>query len=60
MLTMRNFFKEVQLGFLQLVIHMKTLTDALGICQKLKEKNKYILANLMKAFVVLHERPFIP
>jgi hypothetical protein len=33
-LTMREVFEEVQLGFLQLVIHMKTLTDALGICQK--------------------------
>ncbi len=39
---------------------MRILTCALGICQKnWKKKNNYILVDLMKAFIVSQEWPFI-
>jgi hypothetical protein len=53
--------QKVKLGFL-VVGHTHEDIDRCFeyFSKKLKEKNKCILAYLMKAFMVSHDRPFIP
>jgi hypothetical protein len=61
MLTTRDVFEEVKLGFL-VVGH--THEDIHGcfsyLSKKLKEENNYILVDLMIAFMISQERLFIP
>jgi hypothetical protein len=54
-------FEEVQLGFL-LVVHTHEYIDgSFGyLLKKLREQNNYVMANLMKAFVLFQDHPFIP
>jgi hypothetical protein len=56
----REVFQEVKLGFLVVGYTHEDINGCFGyLSKKLREKNNYILANLMKAFMVLQERPFI-
>jgi hypothetical protein len=54
-------FEEVKLGFL--IIGHTHDQDTYGcfgyLLKKLKEENNYILVDLMKTFMISHERPFI-
>jgi hypothetical protein len=61
LLTTREVFEEVHLGFLvNSHTHDLTLVKVLDICSKSWEKNDYIMANLMKAFMVSQDQPIIP
>ncbi len=61
LLIAREVFEEVKLGFLVVGHTHKDISRCFGyLFKKLKEQNNYILANLMKLFMVSQERPFIP
>jgi hypothetical protein len=57
LLIAREVFEEVKMGFL-VVGHTSRCFGYLF--KKLKEQNNYILADLMKIFMVSQEKPFIP
>jgi hypothetical protein len=58
---MRDVFEEVKLGFLVLGHTHKDINGCFGyLSKKLKEENNYILADLMKVFMISQERPFVP
>jgi hypothetical protein len=58
---MKEIFEEVQLGFLVIGYTHEDIDENFSyLSKKLKEKNNYVLANLMKMFMVLQEWPFIP
>jgi hypothetical protein len=61
LLMVRDVFEEVKLGFL-IVGHTHEDIDGCFsyLSKTLKEENNYILVDLMKAFMILHEKPFIP
>ncbi len=60
LLIVREMFEEVKLGFLVVVHKHENIGGCFGyLSKKLRKHNNYILANLMKAFMVLQERPFI-
>jgi hypothetical protein len=53
-------FEEVELGFLVVGHTHEDINGCFGyLSKKLKEENNYILANLMKAFMISQERLFI-
>jgi hypothetical protein len=60
LLTTRDVFEEVKLGF-YVVGHMhEDIDGCFGyLSKKLKEENNYILIDLMRAFMISHEKPFI-
>jgi len=61
LLTMREVFEEVKLWFLLVGCTHENIDKCFGYwSNKLREQNNYILANLMKAFMVLWKWPFIP
>jgi hypothetical protein len=54
-------FEKVKLRFLMANHTHEDIDGCFGyLSRRLKKHNNYILANLMKAFMVLQERPFIP
>ncbi len=54
-------FVEVQLGFLPVVHTHEDIDGSFGyLLKKLREQNNYVMANLMKAFVLFQDHPFIP
>ncbi len=54
-------FEEVKLGFLVVDHTHENIDGCFGyFFKKLKEKNNYILTDLMRAFMISQERPFIP
>jgi len=57
---MKDVFEEVKLGFL---VFGHTHEDINGcfryLSKKLKEEDNYILVDLMRAFMISQERPFI-
>jgi len=57
----RDVFEEAYLGLL-VVGHTHEDIDGCFayLSKKLKEENNYILVDLMKAFMISQERPFIP
>jgi hypothetical protein len=58
---MKDVFEEVKLGFLVVGHTHEDIDGCFGyLLKKLKEENNYILANLMRAFMIIQERPFIP
>jgi CO dehydrogenase nickel-insertion accessory protein CooC1 len=60
LLMAKEMFEEVKLGFLVVGHTHENIDGCFGyLSKKLKKQNNYILANLMKAFMVLQERPFI-
>jgi hypothetical protein len=60
LLTTRDVFKEVKLGFLVVGHTHEDIDGWFGyLPKKLKEENNYILADLMKVFMISQERPFI-
>jgi hypothetical protein len=57
----REVFEEVKLKFLMVGQTHENIDGCFGyFSKKLKEQNNYILADLMKVFTILQERPFIP
>jgi hypothetical protein len=61
LLTLKKMFEKVKLGFLVVGHTHEDINRCFEyFSKKLKEKNKCILAYLMKAFMVSHDRPFIP
>ncbi len=57
---MRDVFEEVKLGFLVVGHTHEDIDGCFGYLFKmLKEENDYILANLMRVFMISQERPFI-
>jgi hypothetical protein len=60
LLTVRDMFKEVKLGFLIIGHTHEDIDGCFGyLSNKLKEENNYILTNFMKAFMISQERLFI-
>jgi hypothetical protein len=60
LLMAKKVFEEVKLGFLVVGHTHEYIDGCFGYSsKKLKEQNNYILANLMKAFMVSQEKPFI-
>jgi hypothetical protein len=60
-LTARDVFKEVKLGFLTIGHTHENINGCFGyLSKKLKEENNYILADLMKAFMISREKLIIP
>jgi len=60
LLMVREVFEEVKLGFLMVGHTHEDIDGCFGyLPKKLREYNNYILADLMKVFMVLQERPFI-
>ncbi len=61
LLIARKVFEEVQLRILVVGDTHENIDGNFGYLSKeLKEQNNYVLADLMKAFMVSHDRPFIP
>ncbi len=61
LLTTREVFQEVKFGFLVVGHTHEDIDGYFGyLFKRLREWNNCILADLMKAFMVLQERPFIP
>jgi hypothetical protein len=58
----KNVFEEVKLGlFIIGHTHDQDINGCFGyLSKKLKEENNYILVDLMRAFMISHEKPFIP
>jgi hypothetical protein len=57
----RGVFEEVKLGFLVIGHTHEDINGRFGyLSKKLREQNNYISTNLMKAFMVSQEQPFIP
>jgi hypothetical protein len=61
LLTAREVFEEVQLGFL-IVGHTHEDIDGKFryLSKKLKKQNNYVMADFMKAFLFSEDCPFIP
>jgi hypothetical protein len=60
LLTAQRMFDEVQLGFLVVQHTHKDIGGSFGyLSRKLKEKDNYILENLMQVFMISQDRPFI-
>ncbi len=60
LLTTRDVFEEVKLGFLVVGHTREDIDGCFGyLSKKLREENNYILTNLMRAFMISQERPFI-
>jgi cytidylate kinase len=58
---MRDVFEEMNLEFLVVAHTHEDIDKCFGyLSKKLREQNNYVLADLMKAFMVSQERPFIP
>jgi hypothetical protein len=56
-----DVFEEVQLGFFVMGHTHENIDGCFGyLSKKVKEQSNYYLANLMKAFMVYQEQPFIP
>jgi len=61
LLMVRDVFEEVKLGFLMVGHTHEDIDGCFNYLSKmLREENNYILAYLMRTFMILHERPFIP
>jgi hypothetical protein len=61
LLTAREVFKEVHLRILGVGYTHEDIYGNFGyISKKLMERDNYVLANLMKAFMVSQDHPFIP
>ncbi len=61
LLITREVFEEVQMGYLVGGPTHEDINKCFGyLFKKSKEQNNYILADLMKIFMVSQERPFIP
>jgi len=57
----RDVFEDVKLGFLIIGHTHEDIDECFGyLSKKLKEENNYILTDLIKAFMISHDRPFIP
>jgi hypothetical protein len=53
LLTTRDVFEEVKLGFLVIGHTCKDIDGCFGyLSKKLREENNYILANLMRTFMI--------
>ncbi len=60
LLMARDVFEEVKLGFIVVGHTHEDINGCFGyLSKKLKEENNYILANLMRAFIISQERVFI-
>jgi hypothetical protein len=60
LLMAREVFEEVKLGFLVVGHTHENIDGCFGyLSKKLKKQYNYILVDLMKAFMVLQEKPFI-
>jgi hypothetical protein len=60
LLTIREVFKEVQLGFLVVGHTHENIDESFGyLLKKLREQNNYVMANLIKAFMLSQDHPFI-
>ncbi len=56
----KEMFEEVQLGFLIVGHTYEDIHNCFGyLSKKLKDQNNYILADVMKAFMVSQKQPFI-
>jgi hypothetical protein len=56
----REVFKDVKLGFLIVCHTHEDIDGCFGyLSKKLREENNYILADLMRAFMVSQDKPFI-
>jgi hypothetical protein len=61
LLMVRDVFEEVKLGFVVVGHTHEDIDGCFGyLSKKLKEENNYILANLMRTFMISQERLFIP
>jgi hypothetical protein len=57
----RDVFEEVKLGFLIIGHTHENIDGYFGyLSKKLREENNYILVDLMQAFIISHEKLFIP
>jgi hypothetical protein len=60
LLITKEVFEEVKLRFLVVGHTHEDIDGCFGsLSKKLREQNNYTLVDLMKAFMVLQERPFI-
>jgi hypothetical protein len=61
LLSAKEVFEEVQLGFLVIGHTHENIDKSFGhLSKKLREQNNYVVANLMKAFMLCQDYPFIP
>jgi hypothetical protein len=61
LLTTREVFEEVLLGFLVVGHTCEEIAGSSGyLSKKLKEKSNYVMVDLMKAFMLSQDCPFIP
>ncbi len=61
LLIAREVFEEAKLGYYVVGHTHEDINRCFGyLFKKLKEQNNYILADLMKIFMVSQEGPFIP
>jgi hypothetical protein len=60
LLIAREVFEEVQLGFLIVGHTHEDINGSFGyLLKKLREKNNYVMANLMKSFRLSQDHTFI-
>ncbi len=60
LLTTREVFKEIQLGFLVVGHTHENIYGSFGyLSKKLGKQNNYVMADLMKAFMLSQDHPFI-
>jgi hypothetical protein len=60
LLMEREVFEEVKLGFLIVGHTHEDIGGCFGyLSKKLREENNYILADLMRAFMISQDKPFI-
>jgi hypothetical protein len=61
LLTAREVFKEVQMGFLVVGHTHEDIDRNFGyLLKKLREQNNYVMEDLMEAFMLSQDRLFIP
>ncbi len=61
LLTAKEVFKEVQLGFLVIGHTHEDIDRSFGyLSKKLREQNNYVMVDLMKSFMLSQDHPFIP
>jgi hypothetical protein len=61
LLTAREVFKELQMGFLMVGHTHEDIDGNFGyLLKNLRKQNNYVMADLMEAFMLSQDHPFIP
>ncbi len=61
LLNVCEVFKKVQMGFFMVGNTHENIDESFGyLLKKLRKQSNYVMANLMKAFMISQDCPFIP